>query len=345
MNVPEDGLADSISVAVTGPTGEIGKPLLAELERRPEIERVLGMARRPFDPADEGWTKVAYRRGDILDRGSLAALFDGVDVAVHLAFAIFGSREETRKVNLEGTRNVFEAAITAGVSRLVYASSVAAYGFHEENPQPLTEDVPTTGSEGFYYSAQKAELEDLLDEFLVGSGVEAYVFRPCIVAGPRATMLIEQVLDAVRVGDPLPLLRRGIERLPLVRPVLPDPGVSFQLVHHDDVARAMAAAIAGEGPPGAYNLAGEGVVGIGDVAHALGWRSIPVPGAAVNLGSAAAKRLTFASTKLEWAAALDAPVLMDTTKARRQLGWRPQHDALETLWETVVGAREKGMLA
>jgi UDP-glucose 4-epimerase len=333
-----------LAVAVTGPTGEIGKPLMAELERRQEVERVLGMARRPFDPAEEGWEKVTYRRGDVLDRGALAALFDGADVAVHLAFAIFGSREETRQINLQGTRNVFEAAIRSGVSRLVYASSVAAYGFHPENPQPLTEDVPTTGSEAFYYSAQKAELEGLLDELLAGSGVEAYVFRPCIVAGPRATMLVEQVVDAVRVGDPVPLLRRGVERLPLVAPVLPDPGVSFQLVHHDDVARAMAAAICGEGPPGAYNLAGEGVVGLGDVAHALGWRSVPVPRPAVSLGSAAARRLTFASTKLEWAIALDTPVLMDTAKAKRDLKWAPQHDAPETLTETVAGARAKRLL-
>ena len=153
------------------------------------------MARRPFDPAREGWEKVAYRRGDILDRGSLAALFDGADVAVHLAFAIFGDREETRRVNLEGSRNVFEAAVEAGVRRLVYASSVAAYGFHPENPQPLTEEVPARGSEGFYYSAQKAELEAALDEILAGTEVDAYVFRPCIVAGPRATMLIEQVVE------------------------------------------------------------------------------------------------------------------------------------------------------
>ena len=317
---------------------------MAELERRPDVGEILGMARRPFDPLEEGWGKVSYRRGDILDRGALAALFDGVDVAVHLAFAIFGSREETREVNLQGTRNVFEAAIAAGVKRLVYASSVAAYGFHPENPQPLTEEVPARGSESFYYSAQKAELEGLLEELLTGSEVEPYVFRPCIVAGPRATMLVEQVVDAVRVGDPVPLLRRGVEKLPLVRPVLPDPGVPFQLVHHDDVARAMAAAICGEGPPGAYNLAGEGVVGLGDVAHALGWRSVPVPAPAVSVGAAAAKRLTFASTKLEWATALDTPVLMDTTKARSDLGWKPRFDALETLEQTVAGAREKGLL-
>jgi UDP-glucose 4-epimerase len=302
------------------------------------------MARRPFDPAEEGWGKVAYRRGDILDRGAVAALFDGVDVAVHLAFAIFGSREETRRVNLQGTRIVFEAAIKAGVQRLVYASSVAAYGFHRENPQPLTEDVPARGSESFYYSRQKAELEALLDELLLDGDVEAYVFRPCIVAGPRATMLIEQVVDGVRAGDPVPLLRKGVEKLPLVGPVLPDPRVPIQLVHHDDVARAMAAAICGDGPPGAYNLAGKGEVGIADIAGALGWRSLPVPRPAVNLGTTAARRLTFVSPKLEWATALDTPVLMDTAKARRALGWEPQHDARETLAETVAGAREKGLL-
>ncbi|HEX6781201.1 MAG TPA: NAD-dependent epimerase/dehydratase family protein [Solirubrobacterales bacterium] len=334
----------ALKVAVTGPTGEIGKPLMSELERRAEVGSVVGMARRAFDPSFEGWEKVAYRRGDILDRGALAALFAGADVAVHLAFAIFGDREEARRINLEGTRNAFETAIRAGVSRLVYASSVAAYGFHPENPQPLTEDVPARGSQGFYYSAQKSELEDLLDDLLPGSEVEAYVFRPCIVAGPRATMLIEQTVDAVRAGDPLPLLRRGMGKLPLVSPVLPDPGLPIQLVHHDDVARAMAAAICGDGPPGVYNLAGEGEIRVRDIARELGWRSLPIPRPAVGIGTALARRLSFASPKLEWAIAADTPVAMDTAKARRELGWRPQHDAEQTLRETVAGARDSGLL-
>lgn len=317
---------------------------MAELERRGEVGSVVGMARRAFDPVTEGWSKVEYRRGDILDRGALAALFDGADVAVHLAFAIFGSREETRKVNLEGTRNVFEVAIKSGVKRLVYASSVAAYGFHPENPQPLSEEVPARGSESFYYSRQKAELEELLDELLAECEVEAYVFRPCIVAGPRATMLIEQTVEAVRAGDPLPLLRKGVERVPLVKPILPEPGVPIQLVHHDDVARALAAAICDDGPPGAYNLAGEGEVRVRDIAAALGWRWIPVPRPAVSLGTAAARRLSFASPKFEWAIAADTPVVMDTTKARHDLSWTPRHTASQTLQETVAGARQKGLL-
>lgn len=334
----------SLTVAITGPTGEVGLALLAELEGRPEVGAVRGMARRPFDPVREGWGKVSYRRGDILDRGSLAALFDGADVAVHLAFAIFGSHEETRRVNLEGSRNVFEAAAVAGVRRLVYASSVAAYGFHPENPQPLTEDVPARGSNSFYYSIQKAELEAALREALAGSGVDAYLFRPCIVAGPRAPMLIRQLVSAARLGDPVPRLRRLVGRLPLPAPVLPDPGVPIQLVHHDDVARAMAAAIAGEGAPGVYNLCGEGTVGIGDVARAIGWHAVRIPGSAAGLGAAAAQRLDFASTKLEWAAALRTPVLMDASKARRELGWKPRFDAAETLLQTAVSAREEGLL-
>ena len=334
----------SLTVAVTGPTGEIGLPLLAELEGDSAVGAVRGMARRAFDPGAEGWEKVSYRRGDVLDRESLAALFDGADVAVHLAFAIFGGREETRRVNLEGSRNVFEAAVEAGVRRLVYASSVAAYGFHPENPQPLTEAVPARGSESFYYSAQKAELESTLEGLLAGSGVEAYVFRPCIVAGPRATMLIEKAVEGARLGDPLPALRRRLKRLPLPRPVLPDGGASIQLVHHDDVARALAAAIAGKGEPGAYNLAGEGEIGIGDVARALGWHTVPAPGPAIGLGAGIAQRLTFLSPQLEWAAALRTPVLMDASKARRELGWKPRFDAAETLIQTAVSAREAGLL-
>ena len=272
------------------------------------------MARSDFDPAAEGWEKLVYRRGDILDRGSLAALFDGVDVVVHLAFAIFGSHEQTRRINLEGSRNVFEVAIDAGVKRLVYTSSVAAYGFHAENPLPLKETVPARGSESFYYSAQKAELEANLHELLGGSGVDAYVFRPCIVAGPRATMLVAKAVEGARLGDPLPALRRAIGRLPLPKPVLPDAGVPFQLVHHDDVARALAAAVAGVGEPGAYNLAGEGDVSTGEVAHALGWHAVPIPGPAARLGAGIARRLPFGSSQLEWAAALRTPVLMDTAQ-------------------------------
>ena len=81
-----------LTVAITGPTGEIGMPLLRRLERTEAVESVRGMARRPFRPEMYGWEKVAYRRGVVLVLDSRTALFAGADVAVHLAFSIFGGR-------------------------------------------------------------------------------------------------------------------------------------------------------------------------------------------------------------------------------------------------------------
>ena len=85
----------------------------------------------------------------------------------------------------------------------MYASSVAAYGFHAENPQPLTEDVPARGSAAHYYSAQKAEVEELLDATLAGADTDGYVFRPCIVAGPQAPLLIDS-LPYTQISERLP---------------------------------------------------------------------------------------------------------------------------------------------
>ena len=103
-----------LTVAVTGPTGEIGRAFMRSLERSREVGRIVGMARRPFDPAAHGWKRTEYRRGDVLDRDSVEALVEDADVVVHLAFIIFRPADETRHVNLEGSRNVFEAAVAAG---------------------------------------------------------------------------------------------------------------------------------------------------------------------------------------------------------------------------------------
>lgn len=330
-----------LTVAVTGPTGEIGKPFIAALERSREVAGVRGMARRAFDPTAEGWRKTTYVRGDVTDRADVERLVEGADVVVHLAFVILQAGEATRGVNLEGSRNVFEAAVAAGAKRLVYASSVAAYGFHPDHPELLTEDMPARGTGTFPYSAQKAEVEGVLAGALRGAGTEAYVFRPCIVAGPRAPLLLES-LPYVRLAERTPpALRRLLDRLPVMRPVLPDPGVPFQLVHHDDVATALRAAVLGRGEPGVYNLAADGSLTLSDLAEELEWYAIPLPELAVDATAEVVARLPFLPPEAAWITALRRPVLMDTAKARRTLRWRPRHDALDTLRSTVAAHRER----
>jgi UDP-glucose 4-epimerase len=333
-----------LTVAITGPTGDIGRALLRQLDSAPEVDKVIGMARRPFNPGELGLTKTEYRQGDILEPESIAELVDGADVLVHLAFIILGGHDETRRINLEGTRNVFEAALSSNVKRFVYTSSVAAYGFHEENPQPLTEEVAPKGTEAFYYSDQKAELERELHRMVDGGDVEAYVFRPCVVAGQDALTLVEQMMKQLQLGGRLPQITSFLNSVPFLKPVLPDPGAPFQLVHHDDVAQALVAAITGRGEPGIYNLAADGTIQVSDLAAALGWYSVPIPNLALEVTAEIVGRIPFAPAELSWINALRVPVVMDTTKAREKLGWQPAHDTRETLAETIAGAREEGLI-
>ena len=317
-----------VTVAVTGPTGEIGVSAVTALEREPAVDAIVGMSRRPFDPSSRGWVKTTYRQGDVLDRDAVDALVAEADVVIHLAFSIMGSREESARINLRGSRNVFEATVAAQrPRRLVYTSSVAAYGYHSENPVPLTEDVPARGSDEHYYSAQNAACEAMLTEITRNSPLEKFVLRPCIVAGPSATAMA----DAMPWNQLPGPLRAVVKAVPILKPVVPDPGLVLQLVHHDDVAVAIALAATTPAPPGVYNIAGDGVVTVADVARALGGRPVRVPAVAASAASAAISRVPLVPAMLEWLHGARTSVVMDTTKARSQLGWQPLHSSAETL--------------
>ncbi|MGH2735101.1 MAG: NAD-dependent epimerase/dehydratase family protein [Actinomycetota bacterium] len=340
-------MSEGLTVAVTGPTGDIGRAFLRALDKHPAVDRILGMARRPFDPAAEGYKKAEYRQGDILDITSCDELVAEADVVAHLAFVIVGSdKQETRRINLEGSRNVFTSAFNKGVRRLVYTSSVAAYGFHDDHPELIAEDVEPRGSDAHYYSAQKASVEELLANLgtALGRETDVYIFRPCIVAGPTALSLIENI-PYVRIGQRLPgAAKKLLGALPLLRPVIPDPGTPVQIVHEDDVAAALVAGVLGRGEPGPYNLAAFGEITLTDIAHALGWYALPVADIVIEATTRVVSKLPYLPAEAAWVNAIKSPVLVDTTRARTKLDWKPTHDALETLSELVAAARARGLL-
>jgi UDP-glucose 4-epimerase len=335
---------DGITVAVTGPTGDLGIALVDALERSRGVKKIIGMARRPFDTAEAGWKKTEYRQGDVQDRESVRDAVKGADAVVHLAFAILSASDATRAVNIDGSKIVFEEAAKAGAERICYASSVAAYGFHQDNPDWLTEDVPPRGTPEHFYSAQKAEVEQVLAEVLARrTKTSAYVFRPCVVAGPKAQMLLNAI-PYIRLSDSMPdPVIRLLSFMPMLRPVIPDPGTRFQLVHEDDVASAFVAGVLGKGPPGAYNLAGGGTLKMSDLADALGWYSIPVPELAVGATAEMIARLPVAPPQLSWIHSVRKEVLMKTDRARKDLGWKPKHTSMATLKELVAAHREEDL--
>jgi len=328
----------TLTVAVTGPTGTFGFGLMPLLQADPRIGRIVGIARRPFDPSEHGWTKMEYRRGDVRDPQTLAGAFGGADVVVHLAFMITGtaSRETIRDINVQGTLNAFEAAAAARAGRFVYASSVAAYGFHPDNPVGMTEDWPTRPATRLFYAQEKAELERLLREQAAAHpDLALYLIRPPIVLGPHA----------VGAKDSLPeplasLAQRAFDyanRLPFPIPV-PTPELPMQFVHEHDVGRALLACVVADGPPGAYNIAGDGIVTAADLVRELGFTPITVPAGIAQGAARAAASVpfpSFAPPAAEWVEAASHPAIMDTTKAKRELGWKPRYTGSEALRETL----------
>jgi UDP-glucose 4-epimerase len=330
-----------LTVAVTGATGEIGRPFVRQLEKTPGVGSIRAMARRPFTPGDHDWTRTEFIQGDVTRPEDIAKLVEGADVVVHLAFLILGDRKSTRVTNLDGSRNVFKAAVAAGCSRIVYTSSIAAYGFSADHPPLITEETPPAGTEHLYYSAQKAELERALAEAVEGTATEAFVFRPPFVGGPNAHGLL-LVLPPVQMAPKLPAWRL-VGRLSRLTHVLPDFGVPLQIVHVDDVAAALCAGVAGNGPPGVYNIAAPGELTMTEVADALGWRVFRLPQAVAHGVAEIQRRLPAAPAMSDWVQSLTVPVIMSTAKAERELGWRPTRDAATTLRETVASAHATGL--
>ena len=321
-----------LTVAVTGPTGTFGFGLMPLLQDDDRIGKIVGIARRPFDPGEHGWTKMEYRRGDVRDEAVLKEAFTGADVVVHLAFLIIGgNKETTRAINVEGTLNVFRAAAAAGVQRFVYASSVAAYGFHADNPVGMTEDWPTRPADRLFYAQEKAELEALLqEEAAAHPELALYLLRPPVVLGPHT-------VGAKELPGPFgPLSRRFNGRLPktpIPFPVLV-PDHPLQFIHEDDVGQALLQCVVAAGPPGAYNIAGDGVLSIVDVAREVGLRPVAIPAGPTQLAARLASKLPLPSF-ISWVEAMSHPAVMDTTRAKTELGWQPQYTGLEALRDTL----------
>ena len=334
-----------LTVAVTGPTGDLGLGIVDALERSRAVKRVIGMARRPFEPGERGWRKTEYRRGDVTDAASVRDLVKGAHVVVHLAFAILDAGDASHELNVEGSRRVFEESAKAGAERICYASSVAAYGFHDDNPDWLTEDVQARGSPAHPYSRQKAEVERVLAETLLKrKSTTAYVFRPCIVAGPEARGMLHAI-PYFRLGEAMPdVVVRLLGSLPALKPVIPDPGARFQLVHSDDVGRAFVAGVRGVGEPGPYNLAAGGTLTFSHLADAMGWYSVPIPKLAVEATTEIATRLPFVPESAGWLHSVRKPVLMKTDRARKLLKWKPEHTARKTLQEMCSAQREADLV-
>jgi UDP-glucose 4-epimerase len=319
-------------VVVVGATGNAGTSVLGALGADRDVESIVGIARRR--PTLE-FPKTEFVSADVA-HDDLVPHFRGADAVVHLAWLIQPARDLARlqRVNVAGSERVFRAAAEAGVPAIVYASSVGTYSPGPKDRQ-VDESWPTDGIATSYYSRHKARVERILDRF------EAeHPDRRVVRLRPALVFKRESAAEQRRLfAGPLfpPFLVRHI-------PVVPDvPRLRFQAVHSYDVGEAYRLAVRSDAR-GAFNVAADPVLDPDGLARILGARKLPVPPRVLRAGAQLTFRLHLQPSDAGWVdMALQTP-LLDSSRARTELGWEPQHSAEEALCDLLDGlAGDEGL--
>ncbi|TQJ58607.1 nucleoside-diphosphate-sugar epimerase [Arthrobacter sp. SLBN-83] len=326
-------------IAITGASGNAGTALLRNLQgqlaRKPGSLQLVGISRRLPDTSQEPYVGVQWHTLDVgleQDRPELEKALLGVDAVVHLAWQIQPNHnlDLLHRTNVTGTKNLLEAAAKAGVKQVVCASSVGAYSNSAKEPR-RDESWPATGMAGSHYSRHKAEQEKLLDEFTAAHpDISVARLRPGLIFQGRAGSEIGRYF----LGHVFPRL---VPRKPWL-PLLPAPdNLVFQAVHADDVAEAYWRAV-DQRASGAFNIAAEPVLNPQELARILGARRIlPVPMRLLHAIVDLTWRARIQPTDSGWVEMAAGAPIMDTSRARRILGWEPQVSSTDAVKELLVG--------
>lgn len=322
-------------IAIVGASGNVGTALVRAL--RPDGHELVGVARRPPESgeyaAGDGLTWRAIDVGASDATGDLATAFAGTDAVVNLAWGFQPTHDEARleRTALGGTRSVLEAVTAAGVAHVCHMSSLGAYRGTDgptSEPEYADESWPTDGVPTSAYSRHKAAAERMLDSFEADHrDITVTRVRPSLIAqASAASGLLRYVMP---IGVPAAVVRAA-KVLPL------DRRFRLQLVHADDVADALRR-ILDQRAGGAFNLAGDPVLDVHEIADALGARHVHVPFQVVRTAVQASWRLHLQQVDAGWLDMAWRLPLLDSGRARRELGWSPRVDARMVLREVVEG--------
>jgi nucleoside-diphosphate-sugar epimerase len=305
-------------VAVTGVSGSLGTLLVDLLADDPRVERVLGI---DVDEPASGSPKLEFHKLDVND-ARLAKILPGADVLVHLASVADQMRDEEhmREINVDGTRNVIEAAAATGIRKLVLVSSAGAYGAHADNDVPLLETSPLRAEPDFASSFHRLEMERLIETFVEDHPeVTVSVLRPAITLGANVQNFLSRWLEAPRL-----MAVKGYEP-------------PMQFVHEEDVASAIGLAVAAD-VSGAYNVAPDGWLTAGEILELSGKKRVELPEAVAFSLAERMWRIGLSEGPPGELKYLMHPWVVDNAKLKAA-GWRPRHTNTDALVETIEAHR------
>ncbi|MBO9446313.1 SDR family oxidoreductase [Ruegeria sp. R14_0] len=309
-------------ILITGAAGAVGSALLRRLGERADITITATDIREPESlPENARFIKM-----DVTGNAPLNVILDRApDTIVHLASIVTPGPNSTREleyqVDVEGTRNVLNAAIAAGVRRLVVTSSGAAYGYHADNPVPLRETDAIRGNQEFAYSWHKRLVEEMLaDARGSAPDLEQVVLRVGTVLGRKVENQITALFKKPRL-----LGLKGSDS-------------PFVFIWDEDLADILVRA-ATDGPAGVFNVAGDGALSVSQIASEMGktvrWLS---PGL-VKAALAIARPLRLSRYGPEQVRFLLYRPVLNNAALKSDFGYRPRFSSAEAFKHWWEGAQ------
>jgi UDP-glucose 4-epimerase len=305
-------------ILITGGAGMVGRALASTL---PSENLVV------TDLADTGLPgHLRFRRMDVTGEDPDKVIGqERPDVVVHLASIVTPppgmTREQAFAVDVTGTRNVLAACAAHGVKRLVVTSSGAAYGYHADNPVPLTEDAPCRGNPEFAYADHKRQVEEMLA-----------IARETTPALEQVVLRVGTVLGAGVDNQITALFRR--KRLLSIR----GSDSPFVFIWTQDLARIVKHA-ATDGPAGIFNVAGDGWLSIDDLAQAMGKPVLRLPAWGVKAALAVLHPLGLSQYGPEQVRFLQYRPVLANDRLKQVFGYTPELTSAEVfdLWRREAG--------
>lgn len=316
---------DTRRILITGASGSVGRRLVDVMARRlaeqargadgPSLGFVLATDIRDVDPASR-LPGIEYHTLDICGP-DLTDVLQGhrIDTVVHLAAIVTPRPGDTREhqyaVDVDGTDNVVAACLAAGVTRFVYTSSGAAYGYHGDNAALLEEDAPLRGNDAFAYSSHKRIVEErLADVRREHPELAQVVLRVSTVLGPAVRNQITALFER-----PVVLGIAGVDS-------------PFCFISEEDVAACLLHAVLGDNA-GVYNLTGDGVMTLREIAHAMGRRYVALPEPLLHGALDLLHKAGVAATGGEQLLFLRYRPVLSNERLKRELGYVPRQTSRE----------------
>jgi UDP-glucose 4-epimerase len=308
---------------ITGGSGYIGSRLVDHLSRLEDTERIVIA---DVNPPRAYKPKTQFERLDVRDRQGARALLERErpDALVHLAYILNPIHDEhlMYDIDVNGTHNVLEAAAAAGTEQVLVASSAVAYGAFPDNPEPLTEDDPVRGVATFSYARDKTESDRICQLWaLQHPDSTLTIVRPCIVLGPNVDNYLVRIWTKAPFQGDVGNLEEHI-----------------QFVHEDDVVAGIIQLLHGR-HAGAYNVAGDGLMTLGECAELAGNKVVRLPLGLYRLLARLLWRLRLVETppgQIEFAV---HPWVVANDKLK-STGWRPRYTSREA-FEIAMRKYEK----